>query len=306
MEAKMNVFQKTTPWLKQVSAAIVLVLGMCMIYACSQTVDEGAMEQKFRVQVNVSPSHFKLENGDMDAGARSRSISDAATRLSFAVFDAEGTLVGSVIHQTSSDGAFGTVELELYPGSYRMVAVAHSGAGNADIESVTSVALPGTTFTDTFSDVQDLTVNPNEDCNFNMTLPRATSAFILRMKDTPPANAKEVEVVVNSAAFEPSSLSLDPDTRLAANNWKQTRIIPVAELSQDTPVYFISQYLVAAVTVKATAYDTDGEVIISHTINNVTFTPNQKTIASGYFFQSSSSGMFALETAWGADKPVDY
>lgn len=261
------------------------------------------MVQKSRVQVNVSPFYFEIE--DMAPATRSE-LSGAATRLSFAVFDSEGVLVGPALCQESSDEMFGTVELELFPGSYTLVAVAHNGPSAAVVNSTTSVTLPGTTFTDTFAEVASLTVESGKDCDVTMDLPRATSAFILRLTDTPPSDAKEIKVVVNFGGLPATSLDLNPDTRLVGNNWTQTRTIPIADISKDVPVYFIGMYPVSAVTVKATAYDTTGEEIISHTIPNVPLNPNQKTIASGCFFKSQGSSTFTVESTWSADKEIPY
>ena len=301
METKMKINQKSSAWLKWITASVVM-LGMCILHACS-TVDDESVHQKSRVRVKVSP--FQVETEDMGVTSRA-SIAEAATHLSFAVFDAQGTLVGTAVCQESSDASFGTIDMELYPGSYQLVAVAHNGDADAVIHSTTSVTLPGTTFTDTFAEVQSLTVEANKNCDFTMTLPRATSAFILKLKDTPPANTKEIKVVVNSTGFDPTTLKFNPSTRLAENTWKQTCIIPIADISKNLPIYYIGMYPVTTVPVKATAYDTSGNEIINHTINNVPLNPNQKTIASGYFFQSPGSGTFALETGWDTDKEMDY
>jgi len=281
---------------------VALLLGLSTLVSCTLSVIEDPVEQKSRVLVDVRPFHLAAE----DFGAATRTADAPATRLSFAVFDKEGNLVESVMSLESADGSFGTVEMELYPGSYKMVAVAHSGDSDADVQSTTSVILPGSTFTDTFAKVQDLTVNSGEDCSLGMTLPRVTSAFVLRLTDTPPANVKEIQVIVNTSGLEPGSLDLNPTSGLVSNRWKQICTIPVADLSKDVPIYYIGMYPVTAVNVEATAIATDDTEIISHTINNVPLAPNQRTIATGTFFKSQGSGTFTIETTWGADKEVYY
>lgn len=281
---------------------LTLLLGLSTLVSCTLSVIEEPVEQKSRVLVDVRPFHLAAE----DFGAATRTADAPATRLSFAVFDKEGNLVESVMSLESADGSFGTVEMELYPGSYKMVAVAHSGDSDADVQSTTSVILPGSTFTDTFAKVQDLTVNSGEDCSLGMTLPRVTSAFVLRLTDTPPANVKEIQVIVNTSGLEPGSLDLNPTSGLVSNLWKQICTIPVADLSKDVPIYYIGMYPVTAVNVEATAIATDDTEIISHTINNVPLAPNQRTIATGTFFKSQGSGTFTIETTWGADKEVYY
>ena len=287
---------------------IIVLFSLILLSGCSSSVDEAPMEQKSRVTVDLST--FQVEVEDMSRGSRTTpTLLDVSSRLSFAVLNSEGGQVVT-IHQDSEDDDFGSVEMELYPGSYKMVAVAHNGDADASISSVTSAVLPGTTITDSFTGVQDLTVESNQDCTFNMSLKRITSAFILRLNDIPPANVKEIKVVINTSGFllsqvNPSTLGINPNTGLASNNWKFTHTIPVADVSKNIPLYFIGNTSPATVTIKATAYDASGKEIISHTLTGVSLVPNKKTIATGTFFQSSGSGTFTVET-WGTDNNIGY
>ena len=278
---------------------ITFLLSLLMLGACSSSSDDSVL-QKSRVSIDVSGFDIEVE----PVGGRATTLT-GVTHLSVAVYDAEGTLVKSA-NQVSSLETFGTVEMELYPGEYQLVAVAHNGAEDATINSTTLVTLPGTRFTDTFSKVQGFTVESGKDCSVSTSLSRIASAFILRIADNPPADAKEIQVVVNTAGMDPASLTVDPSTGCATNNWKQTCTIPVSQITTDVPVYFIGMFPVCSVTVKATAYNTADEEIISHTITGVPLQPNHRTIASGNFFQSSGSAVFTIDLVWGADKHVDF
>ena len=283
----------------------IVMVASWMLSACLGPVIDEPVESKSRVVVDVRTFSLGFEEFEAKTG------NTPATRLSFAVFDTKGTLVGTAIHQESSDESFGTFELELYPGNYTLVAVAHNGDADAVITSPTSVSLPGTTFTDTFTKVQNLTVESGKDCNLSMTLPRVTSAFVLRLAATPPANVKEIKVIVNTGGFllsqvNPSTLGINPETGLASNNWKFTHTIPIADISKDLLLYFIGQNNPTAVNIKATAYATDGTEIISHTLNNVSLVPNRKTIATGNFFKSQGSGSFTFGSTWNPDNEMNY
>ena len=287
---------------------VILFFSLILFSACSQSIDEASMEQKSRVTVDFNT--FQVEVEDMGRSSRTApTLSDVAKRLSFVMFKSDGvTLVEeTTIHQenTSNGTGFGSVELELYPGTYQMVAVAHNGLGNASIASTSSATLPGETITDTFTKVQELTVEPNKECSFTMPLNRITSAFILRLNDTPPANVKEIEVIVNTGGVDPASLDINPGTGRASNNWIQRCTIPVADLGNDVPIYFIGMIKETSVTITATAYDASENVIISHTLNNVSLVANKKTVATGTFFQSSVSGAFTV-TTWDADQNINY
>lgn len=299
---------KSTLWLRMTT----LLLGLFMLQSCNRVIEVEPVDVKSHVQVTVSPFYFEME--DMAPATRG-GISDAATRLSFAVFDAKGVLVDTVVYQKSSDDAFGSIALELFSGSYTLVAVAHNGDEDAVITSAALVTLPGTTFTDTFAEVKNITVQSGKDCDVMMDLPRATSAFVLRLTDTPPADAAKIKIIVNSSGNNYLYLKLDPANRSVTQDWKQTSEILIENQTyNEVPVYFIGmdkddrKYKDegSTVTVEATAYNTKGEVIISHTIPNVPLNPNQKTIATGCFFKSQGSSTFTVESTWDEDEEISY
>ena len=63
-------------------------------------------------------------------------LTDQTARLSVAIFNADGTKVKNV-NQTRSDPDFGQVSMTLAEGTYRLVAIAHNGEGNATTQSNT-------------------------------------------------------------------------------------------------------------------------------------------------------------------------
>ena len=285
----------------------IVLISIFLFSSCTNTAEEAIEEQKSRVTVDFNT--FQVDVEDMSRGSDDPlTLADVAKRLSFAIFKADGTLVEeTTMHQekTASGAGFGSVEVELYPGNYKVVAVAHSGSGNATITSTSSATLPGKTITDTFTKVQDLLVVSNQDFDLSMTLDRITSAFILRLNDAPPANVKEFVVVVNTGGEVPVSLDINPSTGRASGNWKQTCTIPVANIGNDVPIYFIAAFSPATVTVMATAYDTNGAEIISHNLGQVPLVRNKRTVATGTFFQTAGTGTFTVET-WGEDNNIEY
>ena len=280
----------------RILSTLTLLVSLIFMQSCSKVTVVEHEEEKSHVQITVSP--FTLTMEDMGTTTRSSNLSDLATRLSFAVFDSKGTLVDEVVHQVSSASDFGVINLELYPGSYMMVAVAHSGADNAEVKSINSVTLPGNTFTDTFSAMNVFTVKSGEDYNLDMSLPRLTSVFAFQLADTPPEDLKEIKVILNTDGETSTSLILNPTTGYVVGDWTFTYTIPAAKFKEENPIYFIQKSGKTEVDIEATAYDNDGEVIISHTISNVSLVPGKKTTATGYFFKSAVSGSFKVNGAW--------
>lgn len=279
---------------------IALLLALCTFISCSKPIEESPVEEKSHITVYVSPFSLSME----EMGATRADLTAAATRLSFAVFNTEGKMVFSV-QQNSKEANFGQVRMELNSGSYKMVAVAHNGEGEATITSTTSVTLPGTRFTDTFTKVEDFTVEKGKDCSFTMTLNRVTSAFILRISDKAPEEAKEIEVILNNGGDTTKPLMLNPTSRLTSVSYSQTCTIPISDVSSNVPIYFIGNFNPVAVVVKITAYDEEGKEIISHKLQNVPLKANETTTATGNFFTPKVSGTFTVSD-WGADNKFPY
>lgn len=141
-----------------------VLVGLAAVFSsCNKSVVvDGGGGVKSHVTVDVrtfalASEGFGAYGSSSDVGTKGEDSYSPASRLSFAVFDAEGALVGEVINKVSSADGFGLVEMDLYPGVYSLVAVAHGGAADAVIASSSSVVLPGSLLTDTFAKVQSLT-----------------------------------------------------------------------------------------------------------------------------------------------------
>ena len=286
---------------------IALLLALCTFISCSKPIEESPIEEKSHVTVNVSPFSLSME----EMGATRAALKDAATSLSFAVFNTEGNLVNKlVVHQKSQDERFGMVQFDLSPGTYTMVAVAHNVSDYVAITSTSSVTLPGTYFSDTFSKIQKLTVVSGQDYILDMDLPRITSAFILKISDVAdaPEDLSMIQVKLNTSGStpKPSSLVFDPSSGCATESWVQERMFPATNLSSGIPIYFIGKESSCEVDITATAYNDKNEVIMSHTLQKVPLKANQKTIATGKFFETKVVGAFTLNTTWETDKDFSY
>ena len=222
--------------------SLIVLISLFLFSSCTNTAEEAIEEQKSRVTVDFST--FQVDVEDMSRSSRA-ALTEAATRLSFTVFDENGTSAFAV-HQNAGEDKFGSVQMDLQPGTYTMVAVAHNGSDNATIASPSSATLQGKTFTDTFTKVQELTVAANQDFRFAMTLNRVTSAFILKITDTDkvPNGVTKIEVEVNTGGtslseLDPQELIFSPSNGFALKNLKFTYTILVTELTKTIPFYFI-------------------------------------------------------------------
>lgn len=244
----------------------------------------------------------------------------AATRISFAVFDADGGKVGQTICQTfvlpsdevpePDNSGFGKIAIELMPGTYKFVAVGHSCAGDATVNSLSEVVFPGTRPSDTFSIVKEVTVEPAKAFSTALTLARVSSAFVLKIIDAIPENVASIVVYLNTSGSTPveGGLKFNPSTGLASGNWKVGRNFLVENIpaSQEVTVFTIPFLKDQEVSVKAQALGAGSSVVVEHTIDEIVLASNKRITASGNFFAAPGSGSLTCNTTWGDEQEVEY
>ena len=270
------------------------------------------------VPVAVELRCFELSSGGFTKA--DAADAPAASRISFAVFDANGGKVGETICQSyvlpseevpePDNSGFGKIALELMPGTYKFVAVGHSCSGDAAVNSLEEVVFPGTRPSDTFSVVKDVVVEPAKAFSTALTLARVSSAFVLKINDAIPENVASVAVYLNTSGTAPAEggLKFNPSTGLATGNWQIVRNFGVASIpaSQEVTVFTIPQAQSQEVSVKAKALAAGNTLIVEHTINGVVLTSNKRITASGNFFAAPGSGSLIFNTTWDDEQEVGY
>lgn len=125
-------------------------------------------------------------------------ISQVCTRISYCVFTANGELY-TVKHQASSDNDFGCKTLYIADGNYRLVVIAHSGAGNISIESEDKIKFKDNKITDTFAYSTDIDIT--EDCSLNLVLNRIVANVHVVIPGAMPQDVKQMEFYYTGEAL---------------------------------------------------------------------------------------------------------
>ncbi len=131
-------------------------------------------------------------------------IRQLCTRISYCVFTANGDLY-TVKHQTSSDNDFGCKTLYMADGNYRLVVIAHSGAGNISIESEDKIKFKDNKITDTFSYSADIDVTG--DSSLDVSLSRIVACVHVVIPGPMPENVKQMEFYYTGGSSTYSCLS---------------------------------------------------------------------------------------------------
>lgn len=233
------------------------------------------------------------------------SVADVCTRLSVAIFTADGTKA-KAITQKQTDAGFGTAALTLQAGTYKIVAIAHSSTeGNATITSPEKVTFANNKLTDTFYYYGTLTVgtDPIEE---TLEMTRCVAMLRLTLTEPLPDNITRLKFY-----YTGGSSTFSPAMGYGCVNSKQTEYRYTTN-DQDMPVTVYELYTMPheqqdVLKLTVTALDASGSEVGEVVMDNIPVTRNKITTWQGALFSgsgseggtSSSGGItITLDTEW--------
>ena len=268
---------------KYISILILAILAT----ACEKPIfDEETIGKTDGKAANVI---LRFSSYEQQAFTRAASpLTDQTARLSVAIFNAEGTKVKNV-NQTRSDSDFGQVPMTLAEGTYRIVAIAHNGEGNATISNPEKVTFPSNKMTDTFSYQGTLTVLNGSATEEDIELHRVVAMLRLTLTGELPADISRMKFY-----YTGGSSTLNPTIGYGCVNSKQTEYRPTTD-ENDLPVtvyeLFTSPHeLNDVLKLTITALSADGSTISEQTMENIPVTMNKITTWTGNLFGSGTGG----------------
>lgn len=281
-----------------------LMMAICLsLTACEKAVidvDNPQPEPSDGISVRFNVTQFE-QIPFADAVNMSRAsvpASQVCTRINLAVFNGDTKV--KAVNQSVSDNDFGTLSVNLAAGSYRIVILAHSCAGNATISSPEEVKFPNNKVTDTFLYCGELTIS--EARNIDIQLKRVVAKFLLATEDNMPESVAEM-----TFKYTGGSSTLNAVTGFGSVNSRQTEVREVTSDMHGKPaefeVYTFPHAETGDLKMTVTATDAASATVAERVFEDVPVRVNQITKYSGSFFSGSGEGSgssFALtaENAW--------
>ena len=137
-------------------------LILLIITSCEKPVIPGEYSTQGDLDGNLVVSVFQIEQQSFGTSLTRAVIADYCSRLSYAVYDADGKLVKQV-NQMESDSGFGTAYFKVDPGTYQVVVVGHS-SGNPTMTNSKKIKFENKDgFTDTFLHNSNVVVTDADD-----------------------------------------------------------------------------------------------------------------------------------------------
>lgn len=192
---------------------------------------------------------------------------------------------------------FDDFHVRLPEGSYDMVVMAYGRLIPIVTTSYTLASIDGPTTV--FHTLQTVTVTSSGPNTINATLTRVNSCLVLTATDSITANAEKVRIHYSSS----SGTQLNPSEALAVgtNGFYVTsgslaNAVGVVNRAFTSNIMLNSDEQVMDVVI--TVLDASDNVLITHSVPNVSFKRNRRTTLRGPVFHQTSQSGFTVNTDW--------
>lgn len=281
---------------------IAMCCAMMVLSACeNQITGDGTINKEEGLQ-EVTFSVVEFEQTLTQMGVKSAdtraSLADNAAYLKLALFLDD--VKKYEFSQTSEDENFGTLSALLVPEDYTMVVIASKV--EMEIEAPTNVHPVGEKLNDSFYYYGVLSKEEIKTGTVAVSLDRVVARFIIQ------TDAKPSEVASFTLEISGATTSLNAETGLGVGSTTLTSTFDQTGRS----IVYCGMYVFlpssdAMVTVTATAYDANNNVVKTHTFNGVQMKPGYSTQYSGNFFQVNASWSITInEVDWPEAINVSY
>ena len=201
-----------------------------------------------------------------------------------------------VAHQTSDQEDFGTITISLANGEHNLSFIATRSTNISTANGVMTME----NVRPTFGKLLTLNVTPST-TNQDLTLDRITGKLTITILDAFPADAKEIEFVIN-----PRYSQLDVTTLLATNGQSVAQKVDCSSKAGKKDQAFSFNLLAPVLDAEYTAdvtinvYNANNEVIHSVLINSVRLAANTRTLLSGEVFRATGATL-NIDHSWNTD-----
>jgi len=227
-------------------------------------------------------------------GAQTRALADWCTRLQLAVFQGDQRV--KTLNQTTSDADFGTLTLQLAPGEYRLIILAHNGLGNATLTVPEKVTFKDNKVTETF--LYYATITLDQSTELDAVLHRVVSAFRLIITEPIPSDVATLRFY-----YTGGSSTLDATTGLGCVQSKQTELRDITSdlvgLSQTRfTIYTFPHEDPDVLNINVQALDATGNTLYERQFDGYQIRPNYITQHTDPYFQQTQSGYSLAPTLY--------
>ena len=281
-------------------------LILLIITSCEKPVIPGEYSTQGDLDGNLVVSVFQIEQQSFGTSLTRAVIADYCSRLSYAVYDADGKLVKQV-NQKESDSGFGTAYFKVDPGTYQVVVVGHS-SGNPTMTNSKKIKFENKDgFTDTFLHNSNVVVTDADDEEqVQAVMRRIVSLCRVVFTDAIPDGVSQMQFV-----YKGGSGAFDAATGLGSVNSTQKETFPVDAGDENCcfDLYTFLHDTEGTIHLQATALD-DNDNELREREFDVPLKQRMITKLSGPYFSgttgSSITIVIGINAEWEGEQTIEF
>lgn len=295
---------------KLLMAAFVLLAA-----SCSNDSEQTEVKTNETAPVHVHVSEFTITQGEIPTtrGAETPDSYLSGGAITLAFYDVNGTEVykaTQVKADASTYTTFGEFTANLQVGTYTMVAVAraHYDGDEFTLTSPTQAAYTSERPRETFSKVQNITVTSASPLDLEVPLNRISAMLSIQSTDVRPAGIAKIRTTYakGGKAFNPTTGLATTDTGFSQTNTPSATIGSTIKVSS-CPFLSSADDAEEKIDITIEVLDTDDNVLLTKTVNNVPLRRNRETTLTGKIFTvDPTTAGFTLETSWLPGNTVEF
>lgn len=197
--------------MKQIKT-LLLIFAAFLCAACEKYVAEEGTQSESKVidgNLVVKAECVVTRAGETEENQESLPLKDRFTRMTMVLYQDDVRV--DYVNQENSDPGFGTMSVDLDPGTYQLVVLAHSGQRSPTTTNCHKISFSAP-LTDVFSYYGDVTIG-KEASEKTVQLTRAVAKIQLNITDDIPDNVSFFNYIYKGA-----SVSFDPATQLGVTS----------------------------------------------------------------------------------------
>ena len=187
---------------------LLLIIATLLFAACEKYVaEEGTQSESKVVDGNlvVKAECVVTRAGETEEGQEALPLKDRFTRMTMVLYQNDVRV--DYVNQENSDPGFGTMSVDLDPGTYQLVVLAHSGQRSPTTTNCHKISFSAP-LTDVFSYYGDVVIG-KEASKITVQLTRAVAKIQLNITDEIPEGVSFFNYIYKGA-----SVSFDPATQI--------------------------------------------------------------------------------------------
>ena len=197
--------------MKQIKT-LLLIFAAFLCAACEKYVAEEGTQSESKVidgNLVVKAECVVTRAGETEENQESLPLKDRFTRMTMVLYQDDVRV--DYVNQENSDPGFGTMSVDLDPGTYQLVVLAHSGQRSPTTTNCHKISFSAP-LTDVFSYYGDVVIG-KEASKITVQLTRAVAKIQLNITDDIPDNVSFFNYIYKGA-----SVSFDPATQLGVTS----------------------------------------------------------------------------------------